>query len=127
MSQSRSALYLRLEPFLLPVLNLGLALLVSGLIIFSIGENPLKALQVIFQGSFGSGEGLGYTLFYSTNYIFTGLAVAVAYHAGLFNIDTSGNAGMWIYRWTGAPSNGHDTTHTKVAFEGNVVVSAKAF
>lgn len=46
------------------------------------------------------------------------------YHA---DIDTSGNAGMWIYRWTGAPSNGHDTTHTKVSFEGNVVVSAKAF
>jgi len=92
MSQSRSALYLRLEPFLLPVLNLGLALLVSGLIIFSIGENPLKALQVIFQGSFGSGEGLGYTLFYSTNYIFTGLAVAVAYHAGLFNIGCEGQA-----------------------------------
>jgi hypothetical protein len=46
------------------------------------------------------------------------------YHA---DIDTSGKPGVWIYRWTGAPFNGTDTTHTKVAYEGNVVVSGKAF
>jgi simple sugar transport system permease protein len=44
------------------------------------------------SGAFGSGEGIGYTLFYATNFIFAGLAVAVAFHAGLFNIGVEGQA-----------------------------------
>jgi simple sugar transport system permease protein len=44
------------------------------------------------NGSFGSQESIGYTLYYATNFIFTGLAVAVAYHAGLFNIGAEGQA-----------------------------------
>ena len=37
-------------------------------------------------------KGIGYTLYYATNFIFTGLAVAVAFHAGLFNIGGEGQA-----------------------------------
>jgi simple sugar transport system permease protein len=44
------------------------------------------------SGAFGSGEGIGYTLYYATNFIFTGLSVALAYHAGLFNIGAEGQA-----------------------------------
>ena len=40
----------------------------------------------------GSSESIGYTLYYTTNFIFTGLAVAVAFHAGLFNIGGEGQA-----------------------------------
>src|SRR5581483_7055859 len=43
-------------------------------------------------GSVGSQDNIGYTLYYATNFIFTGLAVAVAYHAGLFNIGAEGQA-----------------------------------
>src|SRR6185369_5919896 len=43
-------------------------------------------------GALGSGEGLGYTLYYATNFVFTGLAVALAFHAGLFNIGGEGQA-----------------------------------
>ena len=77
---------------LLPVINLAAALLLSGLIVKIIGESPWAALQLMIQGSFGSQEGIGYTLYYATNFIFTGLAVAVAYHAGLFNIGAEGQA-----------------------------------
>lgn len=46
------------------------------------------------------------------------------YHA---DIDTTGAPGNWVWRWAGAPtSGGADTTKTKVATEGNVVVSARA-
>ncbi|MEO7597752.1 MAG: ABC transporter permease, partial [Opitutus sp.] len=72
--------------------NLAAALLLSGLIVKIIGESPWAALQLMVQGAFGSQEAIGYTLFYATNYIFTGLAVAVAYHAGLFNIGAEGQA-----------------------------------
>ncbi len=77
---------------LLPALNLSAAFLVAGLVILLIGENPLEALRALLAGSLGYGEGLGYTLFYATNFIFTGLAVAVAFHAGLFNIGGEGQA-----------------------------------
>jgi simple sugar transport system permease protein len=61
-------------------------------VVIGIGENPLTATRLLVQGSLGSGEALGFTLFYATNFIFTGLAVAVAYHAGLFNIGGEGQA-----------------------------------
>jgi len=77
---------------LLPALNLALALVVSGLVVAMIGENPFEAIQVILYGAFGYGDGVGYTLYYATNFIFTGLAVAIAAHAGLFNIGAEGQA-----------------------------------
>ena len=77
---------------LLPVLNVAVALLVSALVILAIGEDPLAALSVMLKGAFGSSYGIGYTLYYATGLIFTGLCVAVAFHAGLFNIGGEGQA-----------------------------------
>ena len=77
---------------LIPVINICLALLVSGLIILAIGENPIDAMAIMIRGALGYGEGIGYTLYYTTNFIFTGLAVAIAFHAGLFNIGGEGQA-----------------------------------
>jgi simple sugar transport system permease protein len=77
---------------LLPLINLVAALLLSGIIIKIIGESPWAALKLMAGGAFGSQESIGYTLYYATNFIFTGLAVAVAYHAGLFNIGAEGQA-----------------------------------
>ncbi len=77
---------------LLPALNLTAALLVSALVIALIGENPLKALELLVIGAVGYPEAIGFTLYYTTNFIFTGLAVAIAFHAGLFNIGGEGQA-----------------------------------
>ncbi|MEM7056693.1 MAG: ABC transporter permease [Pseudomonadota bacterium] len=77
---------------LLPLINLCLALVVSALVIAAIGEDPLRALNVMIQGAFVYPGSLGYTLYYTTNFIFTGLAVAVAFHAMLFNIGGEGQA-----------------------------------
>jgi len=77
---------------LMPVLNLAAAFAVSALILLAIGENPFQAAAIIVHGAFFNGEGVGYTLFYATNFIFTGLAFAIAYHAGLFNIGAEGQA-----------------------------------
>jgi ABC-type uncharacterized transport system permease subunit len=46
----------------------------------------------LLDGAFGSPRGLSYTLYYATTFIFTGLAVAVAFHGGLFNIGGEGQA-----------------------------------
>ncbi|MHA1189943.1 MAG: ABC transporter permease [Alphaproteobacteria bacterium] len=77
---------------LLPLINVTAAFLVSGLVVLFIGENPIDAVRILVWGAFGFGEGIGFTLFYATNFIFTGLAVAVAFHAGLFNIGGEGQA-----------------------------------
>ncbi|MEM9010483.1 MAG: ABC transporter permease [Pseudomonadota bacterium] len=77
---------------LLPFLNLVVAFGVAGLVVIGIGEDPLEAVGHILFGAFGYGNGIGYTLFYTTNFIFTGLAVAVAFHAAQFNIGGEGQA-----------------------------------
>ena len=77
---------------LIPLLNLMPAFIVSGVVILIVGDDPLKAFQVLLYGSFGYGEAIGFTLYYTTNFIFTGLAVAVAFHCGLFNIGGEGQA-----------------------------------
>ncbi len=72
------------------VLAICAASAVIGLIAFAMGENPLRAGELLLRGSLGSAEGLGFTLFYTTSYIFTGLAVALPFRAGLFNIGAEG-------------------------------------
>ena len=77
---------------LIPLINLLLAFLVSGLVIWLIGQNPFDAFVSLVQGALGNGESISFTLFYATSFIFTGLSVAVAIHAGLFNIGSEGQA-----------------------------------
>ncbi len=77
---------------LIPVVNLIVAFFCAGIVVVLVGENPFRAAMVLVEGAFGSGQNLAYTLFYATNFIFTGLAVAMAFHAGLFNIGGEGQA-----------------------------------
>lgn len=77
---------------LIPVISILLAAIISALVILAIGENPIEALNLMVNGALGSSYGWGYTLYYATNFMFTGLAVAVAAHAGLFNIGGEGQA-----------------------------------
>ena len=62
---------------LIPLLNLFVALLISGIVVLIIGESPLEAMWIMLKGAVGSIKGWGYLLYYATNFIFTGLAVAV--------------------------------------------------
>ena len=80
------------ERGLLPLINLAAALILSGVVVKILGESPWAALKLLVSGALGTQEGIGYTLYYATNFIFTGLGVAVAYHAGLFNIGCEGQA-----------------------------------
>ncbi len=79
---------------LIPLISLMLAFAASGLVVLAIGENPIQAITVMVKGALGSTSGLGYTLYYATNYMFTGLAVAVAFHARMFNIGGEGQAAI---------------------------------
>ncbi|MBP9928011.1 MAG: ABC transporter permease [Rhodoferax sp.] len=76
----------------LPIVNLAVALLFAGVMVWWVGQDPLVVIRVLLDGAFGTTRGLSYTLYYATTFIFTGLAVAVAFHGGLFNIGGEGQA-----------------------------------
>jgi ABC-type uncharacterized transport system permease subunit len=75
-----------LQPVLAALLGLALGLGSTAIA----GENPWHVFVILAQGSFGSAYNFGMTLFYTTPLIFTGLSVAVAFQAGLFNIGAEG-------------------------------------
>lgn len=76
--------------FVLPVLNLVSALLVAALAIHLLGESPTESLAILINSAVINPEGLSYTLFYASTFIFTGLAVSIAMKGGLFNIGAEG-------------------------------------
>lgn len=77
---------------LLPLVCLSVALCAAAAVVSLVGQNPAEVLRVLVQGAFGTPRGISYTLYYATTFIFTGLAVAVAFHGGLFNIGGEGQA-----------------------------------
>jgi simple sugar transport system permease protein len=76
--------------FVMPVLNLLSALLVAALVIYLLGESPVESMGILINSAVVNPEGLSYTLFYASTFIFTGLAVSIAMQAGLFNIGAEG-------------------------------------
>lgn len=95
MSASRSAhapLPRWADVALMPAINLLVALIAAGAVVALVGQNPWEVLSVLIRGAFGTPRGLSYTLYYATTFTFTGLAVAVAFHGGLFNIGGEGQA-----------------------------------
>ena len=77
---------------LLPLVNLALALAVCAGVVAVVGLDPWQVITLLVKGAFGSKAGISYTLYYATTFVFTGLAVAVAFHGGLFNIGGEGQA-----------------------------------
>ncbi len=80
------------DAVLVPIISLLLAAILSALVIVAIGEDPRAAFKLMVDGALMRSAGWGYTLYYTTNFIFTGLAVSVAFHARLFNIGGEGQA-----------------------------------
>jgi len=72
------------------LMGIGVCLIIAAVL----GENPINVLITLVRGAFGSASAIGYTIYYSTPLIFTGLAVALAFQAGLFNIGAEGQLHM---------------------------------
>lgn len=97
--------------FLTPIIAITLALVVGGIIMYVfIGVNPFSVYKIIFTKALGDRAGLGEVLYRATPLIFTGLAVALAFQCGLFNIGGEGQMVMggfaitWVgFTFTGLP------------------------
>jgi general nucleoside transport system permease protein len=113
---SRLAGYLRGGGVIVPVLTTLLAFLVGGLVMLVTGKDPLATYEAIWKGTglqwlfpWTTGadrdlaaSNLQQTLIITTPLILTGLAVAFAFRAGLFNIGGNGQyivgsiAAVWV-------------------------------
>jgi ABC-type uncharacterized transport system permease subunit len=95
--------YFDLQPVLVPVCAILLALAVGAVIILLVGENPLTAYWALLRGMFGSWDRVAASLGRSTPFIGAALAVAFAFRAGLFNIGVEGQllVGATIAAWIG--------------------------
>ena len=80
----------KLLEILSPILAVGAAFLVGGIFILIIGQNPFFIYGKLFSGALGNPYGIAQVLFKATPLIFTGLAVAFGFRAGLFNIGAEG-------------------------------------
>src|SRR5713226_9132006 len=79
-----------LHELLFPVIAVLAAFVVGSIFVLIIGDSPIETYRLLIGSALWWPDGIGYTLFYATPLIFTGLAVAVAFRAGLLNIGTEG-------------------------------------
>lgn len=70
------------------------AMLVASLLILFYGESPLSVYGLMLARTWGDAYGLGQVVFRATPLIFTGLAVALAFRGGLFNIGAEGQLAL---------------------------------
>jgi general nucleoside transport system permease protein len=89
-STTKGLLRSALDAMLIPSLAIFTAVVLGGIIIASVKGNPFLAYYGLIQGSFGSAKALSETAVWATPYIFAGLAVALAFKGGLFNIGAEG-------------------------------------
>jgi general nucleoside transport system permease protein len=73
-----------------PLIAILISFAIGAIIMLATGNNPIEAYGALLRGAFGSPLAVGRTLLNATPLIFTGLAVAVAFRAGLFNIGGEG-------------------------------------
>lgn len=79
------------------------ALIIGAILILAVGKDPIEAYIRLFSDTLGSTYGIGQVLFKATPLILTGLSVAIAFKAGLFNIGAEGqmNIGAFASAWAG--------------------------
>ena len=73
-----------------PLVAVVVSLAIGAIFIAAIGQDPFSIYARMLHESLGTGYGIGQTLFKATPLVFTGLAVALGFRAGLFNIGTEG-------------------------------------
>jgi simple sugar transport system permease protein len=97
-----------LNELLFPLIAIVAAFIVGGILILIIGDNPIAAYRLLIGSALDYPNGIGYTLFYATPLIFTGLAVAVAFRCGLLNIGAEGQLYLaaFVTAWVGIKFGG---------------------
>jgi len=75
---------------IIPLIAVLLAAVIGAIILAASDASPAEAYQALLKGAFGNSRATARTLEKATPLIFSGLAVAFAFKAGLFNIGAQG-------------------------------------
>ncbi|HEX8473972.1 MAG TPA: ABC transporter permease [Pyrinomonadaceae bacterium] len=88
---------------LFPLIAVLAAFIVGAIVVVLIGDDPIETYRLLIGSALSWPDGIGYTLFYATPLIFTGLAVAVAFRCGLLNIGAEGQlyVAAFVTAWVG--------------------------
>ena len=88
---------------LFPLIAVLAAFVVGGMMVLIVGDNPIQTYALLLGSALSWPDGIGYTLFYATPLIFTGLAVLVAFRCGLLNIGAEGQLyiAAFVTAWVG--------------------------
>lgn len=82
------------------VLAVVLGLLIGGVLMVVSGHNPLEIYRVLFDGAFGDKYAVASSLRWTIPLLFTGVASAIAFRGGMFNIGVEGQ--MYLGALAGA-------------------------
>ncbi len=79
------------------------ALIVGAVILLVSGRSPIAIYGLLWQQAFGSVSAIADTLLNATPLIFTGVATALAFQAGVFNVGVEGSlyVGAFAAAWVG--------------------------
>jgi simple sugar transport system permease protein len=92
----------------LPLIAVLVGFIVGAICILAAGSNPITAYAALFKGSLASIPSIGETLYKVTPILLTGLAAAIGFRCGLFNIGGEGQyvmaaistvAAAWYFQW----------------------------
>src|SRR5437868_15365636 len=95
-----------------PLIAVLAAFVGGGVIVWLVGDDPISVYGLMLGSALTWPDGIGYTLFYATPIIFTGLAVAVAFRCGLLNIGAEGQlyTAAFATAWVSIKLGGVDVT-----------------
>nr|WP_245998503.1 ABC transporter permease [Halalkalicoccus subterraneus] len=79
-----------LQRFAIAMAATALALLIGLVVVAASGYDPVQFLRQLIEGSFGDGNATARTLKFTTLFVLTGVSVAIAFRAGVFNIGVQG-------------------------------------
>ena len=105
-------------------ISIAAALLIGGILIAVTGHDPFEGYAAMFNGVFGNGRVFGNTLAKALQLCLTGLAMAVAAKAGMFNVGGEGQLylGAMAAAMVGVFLNGY----TKFIVIGSALLAAIA-
>ncbi|MCF7890696.1 ABC transporter permease [Candidatus Bipolaricaulota bacterium] len=86
-----------------PIVAILIAFAIGGIVIISLGTNPLAFFSRMFSLNFGTLRGVSQMIYRATPYFFTAMALSFAFKAGLFNIGAEGQMfiGGLALAWVG--------------------------
>jgi general nucleoside transport system permease protein len=116
------------RPLVVPAFAMLVSLAAGAILILFLGRNPLTIYEILIAGGLSGWPNLSVTLQMTSPLLFTGLAVAVSFRTGVWNIGAEGQmligglaAGIAGYALHGLPAALHLPLCIFAAFSGGLI------